>query len=967
MRIPNQLDRDNLYRRGEKRHGSDIRPAPGGSASAWRRIIRLLIVLALVVAVMRQANRREIYDVFFPEPMQTLTSGDPADRSARDGANERAAAKITTPQEKASSGVGTGPDDAASIRSTPLERRSTTDVHSPSTLQVRTAAKLLSPQQRQQILAALIDSPDADIRPTLVDSPPATNPSDRSGLSWWIGATNRGEVVGVLLDTMIQAAADGTVWRAADHQPLTGGLALHRLMAGHAVAGAEPDASVQDGAGTQDSAGTHVDSGASGPGDTSIDDQKGRTDGGGSGRRPGWLSWPLPGAPDPPAAVGVLPLLQQPSVYRGRPVIAEGELARLEPIDAADNPFHIHRYWNLWLRPADGSGRPWLTVVADLPPGLDSLAEQTDGDVSGPLPTVRIHGEYLKRLAYASAAGVQTTPVVVGHVAGIQSNGHPAVAAGLRQWQRTTGQLTSRSPTPSHPQPFSETQVWMLLAVTALAGVGLAAALMWRYSRLLRRSRLRRHPSRVPLPLLWLAVGLSLAAAPAQTSQAASLEDLLGRFSRESLEAIPLPSPDARDGSVASRWPASLRGDLAKLVYRMSRLSEAILRQRHQTASQPPVIGEAEAFAGTIQKVEAVTVPPELADVLEMSQFQRVRLRTETSSNTGGVSDLLVRQLPKAAEPGDRLSGVGLVLRPATSNETGAAGSGAFWVGGAVQWTPAEPTSPSQAVLADAGVDVGGLPALARRSRQPLTAADSDLFFPMIAAADMAADASSAAAEAMRAPTDPISPIELLQSPDDRVGQWVEIKLETVRWTRVAIESPARRQQAGTDAYYQIDAMGDLGDVQLRIEGADGGPVTMENRYPVTIVSADLPDFLRQAAGGDDPTLSPDGANPVTDPVVGMAKVPVTVSGFFYRLWSYQSDFMESRGGDDQFAPLIIAGRVTDRRMSDSDAAGIHWIGMFAAVAVALGIAATFWFGRVTQRGDLEARRRRQEGIQESE
>jgi len=444
----------------------------------------------------------------------------------------------------------------------------------------------------------------------------------------------------------------------------------------------------------------------------------------------------------------------------------------------------------------------------------------------------------------------------------------------------------------------------------------------------------------------------------------------LGRFDRQSLQSLPLPAADSVEDLSASQWPDSLRGELAKLVYRMSRLSGEVLQSRASSTSVPPSVGDAQAFQGTISRLESVPVPPDLADVLDLNQFQRVRLKVNVTTDATDdaspeatlVSDLLVRRLPAAARPGDQLSGVGLVLRPPASDQTGQSDAGAFWVGGAVQWVPAEPSSPSQAVLAEAGVDVGGLPALARRSRQPLMSEDSDLFFPMIAAAEMAAESSSAAAREMRDPSEPVSPLDLLQYPRDWVGQWVEINLETVRWTRVEIESPTRRRQAGVNAYYQIDAMGDLGDVQLRIENADGEPVTMENRYPVTIVSAELPDFLRQAARDpDDLARQPLGGRPTAEPVIGMAKVPVVVSGFFYRLWSYQSEFMQARGGEDQFAPLIIAGQITDRSTSSPDASRIQWIGMFAAAGVALGIVATFWFGRVTSHGDLEARRRRQE------
>ena len=56
MRIPSQFNEDSLYRRG----GRSAQPA-----QSYRRLLRLVLGLALVVVIMRQASRPEIYQAFF--------------------------------------------------------------------------------------------------------------------------------------------------------------------------------------------------------------------------------------------------------------------------------------------------------------------------------------------------------------------------------------------------------------------------------------------------------------------------------------------------------------------------------------------------------------------------------------------------------------------------------------------------------------------------------------------------------------------------------------------------------------------------------------------------------------------------------------------------------------------------------------------------------------------------------------
>ncbi len=61
----------------------------------------------------------------------------------------------------------------------------------------------------------------------------------------------------------------------------------------------------------------------------------------------------------------------------------------------------------------------------------------------------------------------------------------------------------------------------------------------------------------------------------------------------------------------------------------------------------------------------------------------------------------------------------------------------------------------------------------------------------------------------------------------------------------------------------------------------------------------ELPDFLKQQIrvqeGGD--------------AVLAEIRVMVQADVFFYRLWSYSTDFMNQMGGGDQFGPLLVAAQ----------------------------------------------------------
>ena len=90
------------------------------------------------------------------------------------------------------------------------------------------------------------------------------------------------------------------------------------------------------------------------------------------------------------------------------------------------------------------------------------------------------------------------------------------------------------------------------------------------------------------------------------------------------------------------------------------------------------------------------------------------------------------------------------------------------------------------------------------------------------------------------------------------------------------------------------------------------------------------------------------------------------MDGFFFRLWSYETDFMAQHGGGDQFGPLVIAAVIRNKQPDPADPTGVHLIGSAAACAVILGIFSIWAWQRRTDSRDRAVQNRKKEKEAES-
>jgi hypothetical protein len=273
-------------------------------------------------------------------------------------------------------------------------------------------------------------------------------------------------------------------------------------------------------------------------------------------------------------------------------------------------------------------------------------------------------------------------------------------------------------------------------------------------------------------------------------------------------------------------------------------------------------------------------------------------------------------------------------------------------------------------LLGKTGFDCGLLEAVSKRSRGPLVAEDAEAFYGMLAAArqlsneppqssEQPAENQQPTANLANSTNQPlpqrIDMADLLRKNRQLIGHWLYLDMETARVSRVIVTDPVLRQRLRSDFYWQIDGFGNLDRVRIELEAGPGEEnLIFENRFPVSLAIIELPEWLRRKVE------SRGGLGRVD---VSMLTEPVSVEAFFYRLWSYESEFASSRGGR-QVAPLLIATQVESRADELAASAGqvksIGWLLAAAVIGSILLTALVLW--RVGKR-DAEVRAKRR-GLQ---
>ncbi|MCC9600002.1 hypothetical protein LOC67_05465 [Stieleria sp. JC731] len=368
--------------------------------------------------------------------------------------------------------------------------------------------------------------------------------------------------------------------------------------------------------------------------------------------------------------------------------------------------------------------------------------------------------------------------------------------------------------------------------------------------------------------------------------------------------------------------------EMAKLLYRIKSINEKRLQQSSLQLDSDITPGDVVHVEGAIESIRQYPLPDDLSEYLEMDAFQEVIINHASGKPFSIFAPPLAGKIAK----GDMVSADAILVQKSDTTTALAAKR--------LAWFPTNPEKQGWQMLSSVGFDLSLISDAASRNRRVLQAEDADAFYGLMAAAQKVSSVNGG---------ERVDPVALLTRPTELFAQWISIDAAVVRVTRIAIDSESVRQQLGQDHYFQIDASGDLGKKVLRLERAEGetGPaIEMSGSYPVTLVSTKLPEFL-------------DAEFRQRNSLVAMISHPVTVEGFFYRLWSYSNEFMTKEGGGKQVGPLIVAADWTSRLDPTlEEESGIAWFGYVLAALILGAVLGTFIWQRKNTREDAAIRER---------
>ncbi len=420
----------------------------------------------------------------------------------------------------------------------------------------------------------------------------------------------------------------------------------------------------------------------------------------------------------------------------------------------------------------------------------------------------------------------------------------------------------------------------------------------------------------------------------------------------------PLPESSAE---AVSDDDVKAGNEVAKFLYQVKRFSRGGLNAEGISPISESTldVGELAKVSGEVTELQSWAIPADMAESLDMNTVYRVTLKTDQGQPcivmTSAVPEAWLKKSDQPDnQPLHRTYGSGVVIRAASELRPAILATSALaWM---ISKDEQDTTVPSDwQFLSDKGLDLTSLETVRQLDRQHLQAEDNGPFYSLMRiAADMNA---SPVTEPL--PIEPKSepPVNLLKQSKQWVGRYIRMNLQTIRLTRVRLTDESTKSKVGSDSYWQLDCVGDLGNVVVKIDHGTKEPAVFENRYPVSVVVRELPEFLLQQAQAGN---AAQGTKPLAADQIDTAMVStqITVDGFFYRLWSYESRFMEQHGGGDQFGPLLIAARVLNNEPPHTDVLGVSRIAWSVTIIASAVILAAIIGSWLSAKSDAAAKRR---------
>lgn len=321
---------------------------------------------------------------------------------------------------------------------------------------------------------------------------------------------------------------------------------------------------------------------------------------------------------------------------------------------------------------------------------------------------------------------------------------------------------------------------------------------------------------------------------------------------------------------------------LHRILFRLPRISgydwhrlARPLGDGHRLAKEPAgQRGQAVRVEGYATRVEKIPVLPEIARRFEFDNYYRVSIEPLGSDYPVVVS---ARTVPAGWDERETIRervSCSAVFLKAAADDGGR--PPLVFASDRIAWHPESPSDkpriePDHLLLTRHGFDANRLRDLDGRDALPLTSADTECFYQLLAAVariDVAA---------MKPLARPFALGELLNKPGEQHGRCFHVHGRARRVTKVVLNDPEIKDRFGISHYYQLDVMVPLGDSEVRLASAKGdksGPV-FNIAFPVICCVLDVPERLKQL--GERGEMNED----------------MTFDAFNVRLWSYQSPFLD--------------------------------------------------------------------------
>ena len=375
----------------------------------------------------------------------------------------------------------------------------------------------------------------------------------------------------------------------------------------------------------------------------------------------------------------------------------------------------------------------------------------------------------------------------------------------------------------------------------------------------------------------------------------------------------------------AADWTPEVEADVVKVLQRLD-APPALVAGWRKAARPAPAAGEAVAIADALLAVRgrAIFVAPrklaaDLAERLGRPGYDVIRLVDER----GLVVDVLTPAAPRAwprwrpiDEPVGALAlPLSATARPPLADQPAAAAAwpdapaGLLAAAAHVAWVPDTP-------LGRLGMDYGLFDTVA--DGQKLVRGDTAAFFALLEAVGRT---DAPAIQAAAAPTDVLALIDPGRKwlPEHR-GDPVVIEGAALRATRVPIDDAFRREQVGSDHYWELYVFTET--PLLEVDGR------MQNSFPLVCCVRELPPGM---------------------PTGDRINEPVRVPGFAFKRYAYTFEAPVAQGDrmvnetERQITTLVVGPRaIWTPPAADPDS---RKIALIVGVAVVLALAAVFGLG----------------------